>query len=171
MRIYSQALFLLLVCSTDAVATEPNKDLRNTELRQLISDSTVTGRHDTGMPYSEWHAPDGRVLGHNNRVANDNACWDIKDNAVCYYYNGGVSKGVFCWAFSRVSETGYRLRSVESGITATGLWQAGNPHDHSDNGKPWSCEPLSSHNMTPRPHNSHQEKPRYANLVTMRKQR
>jgi hypothetical protein len=171
MRIYVHVIAVFLAGMLSAGASEESKDLSGSELRKLISDSTVTGRHDTGMPYSEWHAPDGRVLGHNNRVANENACWDIKDNAVCYYYNGGVSKGVFCWAFSRVSDTGYRLRSLESGINATGLWQTGNPYDHSDNGKPWSCEPLSSHNMTPRPYNAPQERLRYARLSSLMKQR
>jgi hypothetical protein len=170
MRFYGQ-LLLLIALMTASHANEDRGDVVGSALRVLISDSTVTGRHDTGMPYSEWHAPDGRVLGHNNRIANDNACWDIKDNAVCYYYNGGTSKGVFCWAFSRVSDTGYRLRSIESTTTATGLWQAGNPYNHSDNGKPWSCEPLSSQNITPRPLEMFQGKQRFATLSFSMKQR
>jgi hypothetical protein len=119
-------------------------------LRDLISDNTVTGRHDTGMPYSEWHAPDGRVLGHNNHVMNEEACWDIKGDAVCYYYAGGAARGTFCWTFRKISQNGFRLQSVESGLGAAGLLQKGNPYNFGDNGKPWKCEPLSSHNMTPR---------------------
>jgi hypothetical protein len=34
-------------------------------------------------------------------------------------------------------------------MEATGLLQAGNPHGHSDNGKPWSCTPLQSRNGAP----------------------
>jgi hypothetical protein len=119
-------------------------------LREIISDNTVTGRHDTGMPYSEWHAPDGRVFGHNNHVANEEACWDIKGDAVCYYYAGGAARGTFCWTFRKISETGFRLQSVESGMGAAGLLQNGNPYKFGDNGKPWKCEPLSSRNITPR---------------------
>ena len=150
MRSYRHALVLLLACTLGSGASEESKTVSGAELRQIISDNTVTGRHDNGMPYSEWHAPDGRVLGHNNRVANENACWDIKDNAVCYYYNGGVSKGVFCWTFTRVSDVDFHLQSVESETQATGLWQAGNPYNHSENGKPWFCKPLLSQKMTPR---------------------
>jgi hypothetical protein len=55
--------------------TEPRKQnhplISGEDLRDLISDNTVTGRHDTGMAYSEWHAPDGRVYGHNNHVMNE----------------------------------------------------------------------------------------------------
>ncbi len=142
-----------LLCGT-AQATDQRGPMRAEALRAMISGHTVTGRHDTGMPYSEWHAPTGQVYGHNNREPNDNACWDIKGDAVCYYYAGGSSAGTYCWTFRQVSENGYRLRSRDSGVEASGIWQAGNPHDFSDNGKAWSCEPLSSQNMTPRPRGS-----------------
>jgi hypothetical protein len=145
------ALFAAAVTLAPATATDSRGMLSGDELRRMISDNTVTGRHDTGMPYSEWHAPTGQVYGHNNREPNENACWDIKDNAVCYYYAGGASRGTFCWTFQRVAETGYRLRSIENGVEASGIWHAGNHYDFSDNGKAWSCEPLSSQKMTPRP--------------------
>jgi hypothetical protein len=119
-------------------------------MRELISGNTVTGRHDSGMPYSEWHAPDGRVLGHNNHEIVERGCWDIRRDAVCYYYAGGSATGTFCWSFRRIGDAGFRLRSLESGMGASGLLQAGNPYEHSDNGKPWTCEPLSSQHMTPR---------------------
>jgi len=147
------AIPLLLASALSAPAVDEGRNLTGEDLRQLLSGHSVTGRHDTGMPYSEWHAPTGQVYGHNNREPNDNACWDIKGDAVCYYYAGGAARGTFCWAFVKVSETGYRLRSLENGILASGIWQAGNPHGFTDNGKAWSCEPLSSENMTPRPAN------------------
>jgi hypothetical protein len=145
------ALFLAGLMSGQALASDERRNLVDAELRAMVSGHTVTGRHDNGMPYSEWHAPSGQVYGHNNRAPNEQACWDIKDNAICYYYAGGAAQGTYCWSFRKVSDIGYRLRSRESGIEASGIWQAGNPYDFSDNGKPWSCEPLSSKNMTPRP--------------------
>ena len=141
-----------------SLASDERRNLVDAELRAMVSGHTVTGRHDNGMPYSEWHAPTGQVYGHNNREPNEQACWDIKDDAICYYYAGGAARGTYCWTFRKVSETGYRLRSRESGIEASGIRQSGNPYDFSDNGKPWSCEPLSSHMMTPRPGNA----PRHA---------
>ena len=143
----------VLAGSQNASASDERRNLTGEELRQLVSGHSVTGRHDNGMPYSEWHAPTGQVYGHNNREPNEHACWDIRDDAVCYYYAGGAARGTFCWTFRKVSETGYRLRSQENGILATGIWQAGNPHGFTDNGKPWSCEPLSSENKTPIPSN------------------
>jgi hypothetical protein len=146
----SVALFGLAV--GPAIAEDVWGNVNGQELRAVLSGNTVTGRHDDGMSYSEFHAPDGRVFGHNNREAVDQGCWDIRGNQVCYYYAGGTIRGEFCWEFRRVTTTGYRLRSVNTGMQATGLAQAGNPHGHSDNGKPWTCEPLQSRLMNRREH-------------------
>jgi hypothetical protein len=151
MRPATLALLMTCLSPLPAGATDDRGNLSGVELRAMISGATVTGRHDTGMPYSEWHAPSGQVYGHNNHDPNDEACWDIRGDAVCYYYAGGANRGTFCWTFRRVSENGYRLRSVENGVQASGIRQAGNPYNFTDNGKPWSCEPLSSQNHTPRP--------------------
>lgn len=114
------------------------------ELRELIFDATVTGRYDNGEPYSEYHAPDGRVLGHNNRVANDEACWDIRADRVCYYYSKGRALGEFCWRVERLGDSGIRARLVDRTREIVGVRQAGNPHGHSDNGNPWTCDQITS---------------------------
>lgn len=156
MRIVITLVVVSLAFAMPVLASDTRALIGGEELRQIISDNTVTGRHDTGMPYSEWHAPDGRVLGHNNHDPNENACWDIRGDSVCYYYAGGAARGTFCWTFRRVSDQGFRLQSVESGLGAAGLLQAGNPYNFSENGKPWKCDPLLSHNSTPRlPLNRH----------------
>jgi hypothetical protein len=155
--------FALTIAALAAFATPATAadwgDMTGAELRAALSGNTVTGRHDDGMPYSEWHAPDGRVFGHNNRESVDQGCWDIRGNQVCYYYAGGSITGEFCWEFRKVTTNGYRLKLMNrpSRTEAAGLLQMGNPHGHSDNGKPWACEPLQSRNMTPR-HGA----PRYA---------
>jgi hypothetical protein len=143
---------VLAACSASAVAEEAWGDVSGPELRKVLSGNTLTGRHDDGMPYSEWHAPDGRVFGHNNRVAVVEGCWDIRGNQVCYYYAAGNAPGEFCWEFRKVTDTGYRLKLMArpSGMEASGMLQSGNPYRHSDNGKPWACDPLQSRNMTPR---------------------
>ena len=148
-RLALSAIFACL--AVPAGSTDDRGNLTGAELRALVSGHTVTGRHDTGMPYSEWHAPTGQVYGHNNHQANEEACWDIRGDAVCYYYAGGANQGTFCWSFRRVSANGYRLRSLENGVLASGIWEAGNRHGFTDNGKPWTCEPLSSENRTPLP--------------------
>ncbi len=121
------------------------------ELRGLITGNTITGRYDNGEPYSEYHAADGRALGHNNREPNDNACWDIRSNEVCYYYAKGRAKGEFCWRFQRLGDSGIRASLVDKGRREIiAIHQAGNPHGHTDNGKPWTCDPVTSRKITPR---------------------
>jgi hypothetical protein len=146
------AFCLAIASASPATAEEGWGDVNGADLRKLLSGNTVTGRHDDGMPYSEWHAPDGRVFGHNNRERVDQGCWDIRGNQVCYYYAGGSITGEFCWEFRQLTASGYRLKLMNrpSRTEAAGVLQSGNPHAHSDNGKPWACEPLQSRNHTPR---------------------
>jgi hypothetical protein len=135
----------------DAIATEA--EVSASELRALVQDVTITGQYDTGEAYSEYHAPDGRVLGHNRRSANQDSCWDIRRDMVCYYYAKGQTPGTFCWKLERIGTAGIKALLVEPDYKSTiiGLLQAGNPHGHSDNGNPWKCEPLLSNKSTPRP--------------------
>lgn len=131
-----------------AAAAEPEW-LPAGELRVAVQDATITGRYDNGEPYSEYHAPDGRVFGHNNRVPNEEACWDVKGDTVCYYYAKGRALGEFCWRVQRLSDRGIRAKLAErSGREIIGIRQAGNPHGHSDNGRPWTCDPVTSEKKT-----------------------
>jgi hypothetical protein len=150
------AFAALLALASGAAASDNRPVVPGEEMRRLLSGNTMSGRHDTGMPFSEWHSPDGRVFGHNNHEAVDRGCWDIRGDDVCYYYSGGTVRGAFCWTFRRVTENGFSLRSVENGLNAVGILTEGNTYNHTDNDKPWSCEPLSSERMTPR-----QDRPRH----------
>jgi hypothetical protein len=152
-RALTAMIFGLATCAAASAQDATSwGDVGGGDLRAVLSGNTVTGQHDDGMPYSEYHAPDGRVFGHNNREAVDQGCWDIRGDQVCYYYAGGSIQGEFCWEFRKITDQGYRLKLMNrpSRTEATGLVQRGNPHAHSDNGKPWHCEPLQSRNMTPR---------------------
>jgi hypothetical protein len=143
------SLLLLGLMANPALAAEPEW-LPAAELRTLITGNTITGRYDNGEPYSEYHAADGRALGHNNREPNDNACWDIRDNTVCYYYAKGRARGEFCWRFQRLGDQGIRASLIDKGRREIiGIHQRGNPHAHSDNGKPWTCDPVTSERDSP----------------------
>jgi hypothetical protein len=148
-------LFAMLGCAAHAAE---DAWVSPTELRALITDNTITGRYNNGEPYSEYRAPDGRVLGHNNRVPNEEACWDIKADQVCYYYAKGRSRGEFCWRLQKLGEFGIRARLTDrSNREIIGVLRKGNPNDHADNGKPWTCDPVTSERMTP-----HEPAARYA---------
>jgi hypothetical protein len=146
------ALLLATALGGSAAAEERWGDMTGAEIRAFLSGNTVTGRYADGSTFSEWHLPDGRVHGHNARDPVDQGCWDIRGDRVCYYYAGGAIRGEFCWEYRRIGEAGARLRQMSPLVPdpAIALVQRGNPHGHSDNGKPWVCEPLQSHNSTPR---------------------
>ncbi len=119
-------------------------------LRDLINGNTITGRYDEGQPYSEYHAPDGRVLGHNNREPNQEACWDLRADMVCYFYAKGRARGEYCWQVQRIGAIGIRARLMgRDGREIIGLHSAGNPHGHSDNGLPWTCDAVTSQRNAP----------------------
>jgi hypothetical protein len=120
------------------------------EVRLLLSGNTLTGRYSNGQPYSEHHHPDGRVFGHNNRKPVENGCWDLRGDLACYYYREDSARGPFCWSFRRLGGDAYRATYIgRDGWEIVALLQKGNPHGHSDNGKPWTCEPLQSWRRSP----------------------
>jgi hypothetical protein len=149
MRIGSLAAVLLLSANMPARA---DNFLTGEEIRALFQDKTYTGINQAGDIFSEWQLPDGRVFGHNRREPVENGCWDVKDDQMCYYYARGSTPGQFCW---RIQKTGpdsvmQVMTRPAPGFRAYGRLVQGNPYEHSDNGKPWTCEPLSSQRQSPR---------------------
>lgn len=112
------------------------------ELRREVSGTTISGRHASGMAFSEYHAPDGRVLGHNNHEPVKHGCWRIVKDEVCYTYEGGRINGLFCWKFFR-AQGGYTIYLEDSGTVGTAKSEAGNPYNWSDEGKSWDCNLMS----------------------------
>jgi hypothetical protein len=115
------------------------------ELRAELSGNTLSGYNTSGVVFSEYHAPDGRILGHNNGEPVVEGCWDIRDNGVCYYYARSRRPGTYCWRYGRAGSDGYRLQSFDHAVTGLARLDPGNPRGHSDGGHPWTCEGLVSH--------------------------
>ena len=121
------------------------------ELRAEISGSTLSGYNTSGVVFSEYHAPDGRILGHNNGEPVIEGCWDIRDDGICYYYARSRRPGTYCWRYGRAGAQGYRLRSFDGAVTGLARLDKGNPRGHSDGGHPWTCEGLVSGREVPLP--------------------
>lgn len=132
------ALVLLLPGAARAQA------MTDAELRAEFSGTTVSGFHDGGVQFTEYHSPDGRIFGYNNNEPVQDGCWDVKDNAVCYYYAKGRIQGTFCWRFERVADGGYRISSTDTPTRGITRREPGNPRGLSDNGQSWTCDPLTS---------------------------
>jgi hypothetical protein len=83
-RRFAVVVIMGILCILPSHATDAT--IPSALIRALVEDVTITGRYNNGDSYSEYHAPDGRVLGHNRRRENSGSCWDIRDDTVCYYY-------------------------------------------------------------------------------------
>lgn len=150
MRSSFAALFLMVsapaLCAEDSGgAKNPSGLVQVTgeDLQKEITGNTLTGRHATGMPYSEFHAPDGRIFGHNNHVPVRDGCWVVRNDEVCYTYEKGPSPGIFCWRFFR-APGGYTIYLPRSGTVGTAKLETGNPMKFDDGGQTWSCDALLS---------------------------
>jgi hypothetical protein len=119
------------------------KRVTGAELQREITGNTVGGRHATGMPFSEFHAPDGRIYGHNNHEPVRDGCWVIRGDDVCYTYEKGTAPGIFCWEFYRATN-GYTILLPRTGTVGTAKIEEGNPHNWGHGGDPWSCDALLS---------------------------
>jgi hypothetical protein len=120
------------------------------EVVELLTGNTLTGRYNNGTPYSEYHAPNGVVYGHNNRRPVVNGCWEMRGHLACYYYAEDRQRGPFCWSFRRLTSVGFQATLVDrDSVSIVAVLEKGNPRSHSDNGTPWTCEPLQSRRNTP----------------------
>jgi len=135
------ALLLVALGGAAPAAAEP---LAGEALRSEISGHTLTGVHTGGVAFTEYHSPDGRVFGFNNGEPVIEGCWDVRRDAVCYYYARGSIPGTFCWRMTRAGDDGYRIASTERPARGVARLERGNPRNLSDLGKPWTCEPLTS---------------------------
>lgn len=135
------ALLALCVSATHAVAVE---QLTGQEIRKLFEGNTVAGRYNNGLPFSEYHHPDGRATGHNRQVQNTDACWTTTDEAVCYYYGPFESRRTYCFTVER-SGSLYVLKTHRTGrINGIATIQPGDPEKHADKAPAWHCDGLIS---------------------------
>ncbi len=147
MRRRGATLAALVALSAPALAAER---LSSEQLRDEIAGNTLTGFNTSGVVFSEYHAADGRIFGHNNGIPVLDGCWAVRGDAVCYYYNGQKPlPAAFCWHYDRAGSKGYRITSLDSRITGAARLEPGNPRNHSEGERSWVCEGLVSRLQTP----------------------
>jgi len=119
--------------------------LTGAQIRQAFEGNTVTGRYTgSNLPFSEYHHPDGRALGHNRNLPNTDACWTTTEDAVCYYYGPPDKRRTYCFTIE-TSGALYVIRSRPSGrINGLARVEPGDPHDFSRKSGNWFCDGLIS---------------------------
>ena len=146
------ALALLAAAPAGALGPEPGAaptsgPMSGPEILAAFTGSTVSGRYATGGAFSEYHAPDGRALGDAGAGVgpNDDACWNVEGDAVCYLYGRGPERRKHCFGAERAGRT-VVLRARRDGevgpgrINAIAAVEPGNPRGHGDGGRAWTCE-------------------------------
>ncbi len=135
------AVYVLLSPPVLPVQAEP---LTGSEIRGLFTGNTVAGIYVGGGPFSEYHAADGRALGDNGYALNVDACWNTDGDRVCYHYGPKEDRRTYCFIVEKNGES-LDLRVADSGrLNAVGAVEKGNPRQHGDGGRRWSCDDLLS---------------------------
>lgn len=146
---------ILLVLAPFGAGFAVGQPLSGADLVRELSDNTLTGFNGS-LWFSEYHAPDGRVFGHNGGRPNQDACWKVRGDAVCYYYprsrrdepDGTVE---FCWHLERAGANGYEIAPVDRAEGGVARLEPGNVRRHTDGGRAWTCEALISERRPSRP--------------------
>lgn len=132
-------LALLLLSPAHAAAGER---LSGEAIREVFLGNTVAGTYVHGGLFSEYHAPDGRALGDNGHSLNVDACWNTDGDAICYHYGPRKDRRSYCFTVEKQGEE-YRLSVRDDGrLNAIARIIRGNPDNHDDGGKRWSCDDL-----------------------------
>ncbi len=118
--------------------------LNGAQIRELFSGNTVAGTYVWGGLFSEYHAADGRALGDNGHTINVDACWNTEGDRICYHYGPAKQRKTYCFTVEKNGDN-LDLRVADSGhLNAVGTVEKGNPRQHGDGGRRWSCEDLLS---------------------------
>lgn len=132
-----------------AGAAQAGDKLSGEAIRQAFQGNTVAGTYTHGGLFSEYHAPDGRALGDNGLTLNVDACWNIDGDAVCYHYGPRKDRRTYCFTVEKEGEE-YRLSVRDDGrLNAIARILKGNPDQHDDGGKRWSCDDLLAQRAGP----------------------
>ncbi|RDJ22916.1 hypothetical protein DWF00_06000 [Bosea caraganae] len=135
------AIAALLALPAPSLAVET---LTGAQIRQAFEGNTVSGRGIRGNPFSEYHDAGGQAYGNNGLVENDDGCWTVRADEICYYYGPPSARVVSCFTIELTGRL-YALRSTANGkVDALAAVEPGNPRGHSDRGKPWVCDGLIS---------------------------
>lgn len=138
------AAIAVLILATSASAARA-ETLNGEAIREAFIGNTVAGRYVNGNPFSEYHSKDGRALGDNGFARNVDACWNVDADRVCYHYGPYKDRRTYCFTVEKFGET-YNLKVADSGLlNAIATIEKGNPRDHDDGGRRWSCDDLLSH--------------------------
>ncbi|CAN1510875.1 hypothetical protein MCEMSEM23_00779 [Rhabdaerophilaceae bacterium] len=148
-RFWVTLLALVLTFGATVGASSAEEKLTGAEIMRIFSGNTVAGHYAQGGAFSEFHAVDGRALGDNGFQLNVDACWNVDGDAVCYHYGPRKDRRTYCFTVERHADE-YRLIVRDTGrLNALAKVIPGNPSEHGDGGRRWSCDDLLARHAIP----------------------
>jgi hypothetical protein len=123
MRYVIAAMAASMIISPALVAARPLSN--ETEIRSAVAGNTIAGEED-GVPFVEYFAPDGRILGE-NREGRYKGNWQVSKNRMCVAYDEDDGKSS-AWDCSHIGLDGSRLSWTQDGETSYSTIAAGNSH-------------------------------------------
>jgi hypothetical protein len=125
------------------------QNLKGDQIKSLFSGNTISGIYTSGRTFSEYHAPDGRALGDSGFGLNEDACWNTEGDSVCYHYGAYGKRRTYCFTVEKVGESLQLVVADTGRLNGVASVENGNPRNHDDGGKRWSCDDLLSRGPAP----------------------
>jgi hypothetical protein len=129
----SFGLSLLTACATNEAPTTvgPTVSLTGEQLRTLGAGKTFEGKTSDGAHIRVYHAPDGKISASSrsgSKTYTNNGTREIKDNAVCNFWNSPDWKNG-CWTGTQRGDM-YYFKPTTSGLPSSeGKYLDGNPYN------------------------------------------
>jgi hypothetical protein len=79
---------LLILIGGAGRSFQPANPLSQSEIRQFVVGKTLISAPGNSVNFQEYHAPGGQVYGANDGVPNDQFCWRLVSNRICYTLPG-----------------------------------------------------------------------------------
>ncbi len=144
-------LIVSAFCVLAAAPALSGDRLDGARLRGEVVGNTLSGFFLHGAQFSEYHAPDGTVLGHNSVAPVTDGCWSIRSapggDQMCYTYGRGESEITSCWFLER-SGGAVAVIHPTRGLEGVAVIEPGNRRGHVAV-EPWSCDRTISRHGIP----------------------
>ncbi len=119
MKNFTKAAVLSLALLLPAAGASAADTLSGEQIRETVSNHTVSGSMLESGPYAEFYSADGMIKGDGYTGA-----WSIADDSMCFEY-GGEPAG--CW---QVGMEDGKLMWIQDGeVLGDGVAAPGNPND------------------------------------------
>jgi hypothetical protein len=138
MRRWIMAAAVALLSAASALGQDMPR-LTSAEILSRIVGNTVSGINTkSGAQFSEYYAPDGRILGDGGSGPIADGCWSVRGSQMCFSYGPRGRRNTYCWGV-RASEKEALFITPDEGVEWVATIEPGNARNHTAPRR-WVCE-------------------------------